>query len=734
MIIFDADTKMFNLKTKNTSYIIKLFGDYIIEHVYWGKRLESLEGVTGEIVAEGAGMAANNYEYEGFCDGDVSTEIFPQDYSYFGSCDMRKPAFHAQYKDGSRITKMKYVSHKIYAGKPKLEGLPATYTENDSEADTLEIIAKDDYTDLEILYRYTAFNDYDAICRNVEVINRGDNDVNLKSVLSMSIDFKRDDFDMITLSGAWARERNLYRRPLKPGTTKIESSRGSSSHHQSPFFALLDKNTNENQGDVYGFSFVYSGNFEAGAQVDTFGFTRAFMGINSFDFNWKLEKDEKFVSPEVVMVYSSNGLGDMSRTYNKLYQKRLARGKYRDIERPILINNWEGTFFDFDEEKIVNIAKCAKKAGVELMVLDDGWFGKRNSETCSLGDWYVNTDKLPNGLGGLADKINALDMKFGLWFEPEMISPNSDLYEKHPDWCLHTQGRGRSEGRHQLTLDLSRDDVVEYIITFLTNTLKSANIEYVKWDMNRTMTCAGSAFLSADRQPEIFHRYMLGLYKILETMVTEFPNILFEGCAGGGGRFDAGQMYYFNQYWTSDNTDAVDRMYIQYSTSLVMPSAFMGAHVSKGPNYLTQRHISLKTRGLVAMGGQLGYELDLTKASDEEIAEMAEQIELYKGIRNVVHNGDLYRLLSPYETDKASWMYVSCDKKHAVLFYFVIHGVVGHRSVRLKLEGLDENKTYKLKSTGEVYSGAVLMNYGITVTLDNQVFDTRSELFVLDEI
>ncbi len=729
MIIFDKSTGFFHLQTPNTSYVLRLYGASILEHVYWGKRIDSLNGMSGTQV-DGPSFSVLDWEYAGQ-EGDrrLSTNAYPQEYSFFGSCDFRKPAFHAQYADGSRITKMQYVSHKIYAGKPKLSGLPATYVACDREADTLEITMRDDLTGLSLIYRYCVFADYDAICRNVEVLNQGTQCVDLKSVLSFSIDLERTEFDFINLSGAWARERHLERRALQSGTTKVESRKGTSSHYHSPFFALTDHHATEDRGDVYGFSLVYSGNFEAGVEVDPIGQTRAFMGINSFDFSWRLEPGETFTVPEAVMVYSANGLGEMSRTFHRLYRNRLARGKWRDLERPVLINNWEGTYFDFDEEKIVNIAACAQKAGVEMLVLDDGWFRKRNDDKCSLGDWYANPKKLPNGIDGLAKRINRLGMKFGLWFEPEMISRDSDLYRAHPEWALQVAGRTSSEGRNQLVLDLSRRDVQDYIIDFMSEHLSAAPIAYVKWDMNRYLSCVGSAALPANCQSEVYHRYVLGLYRVLETLVTRFPEVLFEGCSGGGGRFDAGQMHYFNQYWTSDDTDAIERMYIQHGTSMVMPSSFMAAHVSASPNHQVKRVTSLKTRGYVAMNGQFGYELDVTAMSQEELKVIAEQIQEYKRIREIVHKGNMYRTHSPFDSNHAGWMYVTEDKCTAVLFHFTVQNWPTKMPWRIRAAGLDENRMYRLQSTGEVFSGAVLMNYGIHVYHNA---DAESSMFVLE--
>lgn len=707
---------------------MRLKSDWILEHLYYGKKIENLTGMGFRAVENSRGFCAVDYttkdEFE-----SLSTENINQEYAFFGSADLRKPSFHARYADGSRITKMKYVSHKIYDGKNKLEGLPATYSEDDAEVKSLEIKLRDDLTGLELTLLYSAFENNDAIARSVRAFNGGDKAIDISAVMSMNVDMADEGFDIIHLVGGWARERHIERKPLMSGTMKIESRRGSSSHHHSPFIALAKKETTEESGEVYGFSLLYSGNFEAGVEKDTFNTIRAFMGINSFDFCYYLDKGETFTAPETVMIYSCAGLTDMSQKFHRLYRKNLARGKWRDKERPVLINNWEATYFDFDEGKILDIAKKAKSVGIELMVLDDGWFGKRNNDRCSLGDWTENREKLPDGVDGLAEKVEALGMKFGLWFEPEMISPDSDLYRAHPDWCLHVANRGRSEGRYQLILDLSRDDVCDYIIGFLSDILKKSKISYVKWDMNRNMTEVGSAKLPPERQAEVSHRYMLGLYKVLETITAAFPDVLFEGCSGGGGRFDAGMMHYFNQYWTSDDTDAVERLFIQYGTSMVMPSAFMGAHVSAVPNHQTLRVTPMKMRADVAICGQFGYELDITKMSDDELAEVKKQIEFYKSIRSVVHNGDMFRIESPFESSRTVWEYVSEDKRTAVLCSYVIANMPDRDAERIKLRGLESEKNYRLRGTDIVLSGDVLMNYGWRAISENNL---GSEISIFD--
>ena len=728
MIIFDEEKRIFHISTLSSSYVIRLNGEYIIEHLYYGRKLSNLIGLSDYEDTFVPAFSAIDDEYR---QQRISTDFVLQEYAFYGSSDLRKPSFHAVYTDGSRITKMKFVSYKIYEGKPGLSGLPSTYIEDDSEADTLEILFKDELTGLELTYVYTAFSQFDAITRSVKARNTGMFNINIKEIMSCNVDFPRDDFDFIHLPGAWCRERLIERKSLISGRTHIESRRGSSSHHHSPFFALVDKTTTETQGEVYGFSFVYSGNFEAGAEVDSYGNTRAYMGINSFDFNWLLEKEEEFTTPEVVMVYSANGIGEMSRTYHKLYRTRLARGSYKDKERPVLINNWEATYMNFTEEKIIDIAKNAAKVGIEMLVLDDGWFGKRNDSTSSLGDWFSNKEKLPDGISGLAKKVNNLGLKFGLWFEPEMISPDSELYRTHPDWCLHVEGRNRSRCRNQLILDLSREEVCDYIVDSLCKNLESAPISYVKWDMNRNMSEIGSASLPPERQAEVAHRYVLGLYDILERITQKFPDVLFEGCSGGGGRFDAGMMYYFSQYWTSDDSDAVERMYIQHGTSLVMPASFMSAHVSAVPNHQVGRITSFETRGNIASCGQFGYEIDITKMTDEELLQMKLQIERYMQIRDIVHKGNMYRIMSPFDGNQCVWQFVSEDKKKVVVCCGSVNAKPEQQGKTIKLRGLNPQSKYKVLETNQVYSGDVLMNYGMLLKPQK---DFSAELFTFEEI
>lgn len=712
-IIVNEKEKVFHLQTKNTSYIFGFLTDDLPAHLYWGKRLNqtpALDSLFASPYGHPRSFSATDTKI--FNGNYVSRDNITMEFSTFGNSDMREPAFHAKYKDGSTVSLFTFKGYKIINAKPALEGLPATYAENASEAQTLEVTMTDELTGVDIVLQYGVFGELDAITRSFRCVNNGKDKIILERALSVSLDFKTDKFDMIHLHGAWARERSVQRDPVVKGDLNISSARGASSGIHNPFFALVSKNADENVGDAYGFSLVYSGNFSAGAACDYLNFTRAYMGINPFGFEWNLEPGSSFQTPEAVLVYSSQGIGQMSRIYHRLYRTRLCRGAYKEKERSCLINNWEATYFDFDEEKILDIAKTSAKCGIKLMVLDDGWFGKRDDDTTSLGDWFVDKKKLPNGIDGLCKKINALGMKFGLWFEPEMISPVSELYEKHPDWCLHVQNRARPLGRNQLILDLSRDDVCDYIIKSVCDILDSANIEYVKWDMNRNMAAVGSALLDSAHQGEVYHRYILGLYRVLETIVSRHPNILFESCSGGGGRFDAGMLHYMPQTWTSDNTDALARIGIQYGTSLCYPYSSMGAHVSVVPNHQLGRTTPMSLRGNVAMPGQFGYELDLTKLSQQDIEAVKEQVKFYEKYGEVFHKGDLFRLRNPQDDYMSSIEFVSEDKNTVIIFIYSLKGTSNPALDFVFAKGLEPCAKYK-DENGRIYTGEELMNIGI---------------------
>ncbi|MBM6995151.1 alpha-galactosidase [Paenibacillus sp. DXFW5] len=710
-IIFDEVKGLFHLQSRNTSYVIQLVHGYPA-HAYFGAKLRHDSNLEGLLTFQERASFSPNPIPE---DKSISLDSLPQEYPQYGTSDFRSPAYQVRLANGTRATELTYRSHRIVPGKPLLEGLPAVYVEQDREAETLELELEDRISGLTVVLSYTVFADFDAIARSARLRNESGEPIQLERALSASVDFPDASYDALYLSGAWARERHVQRRRLAPGVTGISSRRGSSSHQQNPFLALLRPDATEQQGEVYGFSLVYSGNFTAEAEVEQFGTTRVSIGINPFDFTWKLAPGESFQTPEAVLVYSAEGLGGMSRTYHRLYRTRLCRGQFRDQERPILVNNWEATYFDFNADKIEAIAKAGSKLGIELFVLDDGWFGRRDRDNSSLGDWFEDRRKLPDGLADLAHRVKDNGLQFGLWFEPEMVSPDSDLYRAHPDWCLHVPGRRRTEARDQLVLDMSRSDVRQYLYDRLSDIFSTVPITYVKWDMNRNMTEIGSAASSAERQGEVAHRYMLGLYELLGRLTSEFSHILFESCSGGGGRFDPGMLYYMPQTWTSDDTDAAERLKIQYGTSIVYPVSTMGAHISAVPNHQVERTTPLTFRGDVAMSGNFGYELDLTRFTDEEKETAKRQIAMYKEIRGLVQQGDLYRLQSPFEGNETAWMFVSPDQEEALLFYFRVLAEPNGPLRGVKLQGLDPAKDYELAGSGEVYGGDRLMSAGLSM-------------------
>ncbi|SME94559.1 alpha-galactosidase [Paenibacillus barengoltzii] len=710
-IFFDEAQGLFHLQSRNTSYIIQLVHGYPA-HAYFGAKLRHGSNLDQLLTFQERASFSPNPIPE---DKSISLDSLPQEYPQYGTSDFRSPAYQVRLANGTRATELTYRSHRIVPGKPALEGLPAVYVEQDHEAETLELELEDRVSGLVVVLSYTVFAEFDAIARSARLTNGSSEPLQLERALSASVDFPDAAYDALYLSGAWARERHVQRRRLAPGVTGISSRRGSSSHQQNPFLALLRPDATEQQGEVYGFSLVYSGSFTAEAEVEQFGTTRVQIGINPFDFTWKLEPGESFQTPEAVLVYSADGLGGMSRTYHRLYRTRLCRGQFRDQERPILVNNWEATYFDFNADKIEAIAKAGSELGIELFVLDDGWFGRRDRDNSSLGDWFEDRRKLPDGLADLARRVKDTGLQFGLWFEPEMVSPDSDLYRAHPDWCLHVPDRRRTEARDQLILDMSRSDVRQYLYERLSTIFSTVPITYVKWDMNRNMTEIGSAVSPAERQGEVAHRYMLGLYELLERLTSEFPHILFESCSGGGGRFDPGMLYYMPQTWTSDDTDAAERLKIQYGTSIVYPVSTMGAHVSAVPNHQVERTTPLTFRGDVAMSGNFGYELDLTRFTEEEKETAKRQIAIYKEIRGLVQQGDLYRLQSPFEGNETAWMFVRPDQNEALLFYFRVLAEPNGPLRSVKLQGLDPAKDYEVVGSGEVYGGDRLMNAGLSM-------------------
>lgn len=708
-IIFHENTSIFHLYNEEISYIMMVLKNGHMGQLYFGKRIHDKEDFS--YLCENYCRAMGSYIFEG--EKSLSLEHTKLEYGVYGNTDYRQPAVEVLQNNGSRISDFKYQSFSVVPGKPKLSGLPATYTEDDGEAETLFITLKDSVTGLLLKLSYTIFAKGGVIARNAHLKNEGEESLHLTTAMSLCMDLPDYDYEWIQFSGAWSRERHEKVRKLEQGIQSVGSRRGHSSHEHNPFVILKRPAADEFQGEAIGFSLVYSGNFLAQAEVDTHGSTRMLMGIHPDGFDWKLEKGESFQTPEAVMVYTDKGLNHLSQTYHKLYQRRLARGYWRDKARPILINNWEATYFDFTEERIVEIAKKAKECGVELFVLDDGWFGQRSSDKAGLGDWVANRDRLPEGIEGLAERISSLGMKFGLWFEPEMVNKDSDLYRAHPDWILQTPERTNSHGRFQHVLDFSRKEVVDAIYEMMSKILGNAKISYVKWDMNRSITECFSAALPADRQGEVFHRYILGVYDLYERLTSRFPEILFESCASGGARFDPGILYYAPQGWTSDDTDAVERLKIQYGTSYCYPVSSMGSHVSVSPNHQLNRETPLYTRANVAYFGTFGYELDLNKLTEEEQKEVKEQIAFMKEYRDLFQFGTFYRLSSPFEKNITAWMSVSEDKKTAIVGWYRVLNPVNDSYTRLKLCGLLEDVEYTIEGQKGTFFGDELMNLGI---------------------
>lgn len=740
-IQFHEKAREFHLYNKEVSYIMKIMENGQIENLYYGKRIKDREDFSYLHEEISRSLTSVNVPEPGV----LSMEYTKQEYPSYGTGDYRSPALTVLQEDGSRISAFAYVGHNIFNGKKELKPLPATYTESDEEAQTLEIILYDDLIDTELVLSYTIYEAYPVITRNARFTQKGTEKIVLERALSMSMEFGDMDFEMVHLAGAWARERYVKTRKLEMGIQSIQNLHGTgSSAEHNPFLALKRPHTTESQGEVYGFSLVYSGNFLAQTEVTTFDLTRVTMGIHPEGFSWELNQGETFQTPEVVMVYSDQGLNKMSQVYHRLYRTRLMRGYWRDKARPILLNNWEATYFDFNEEKILNIAKKAKEVGVELFVLDDGWFGARNDDYRGLGDWYVNLEKLPDGISGLSRKIEALGLKFGLWVELEMVNKDSDLYRAHPDWIIGAPGRFESHGRHQHVLDFSRKEVVDYIYEMISKVLRESSISYIKWDMNRYMSEPYSRGASAAHQGMVMHKYILGVYDLYTRLTTEFPEILFESCASGGARFDPAMLYFAPQTWTSDDTDASERVKIQYGTSMVYPVVSMGSHVSAVPNHQLLRTTPLETRGNVAYFGTFGYELDLNLLSDEEIEMVKKQITFMKQYRDLIQvEGDFYRMLSPFAGNDAAWMVVSRDQTEAIAGFYQRLNKINASWLRLRLQGLSEDSLYEVSRNvlGETKSyqayGSELMYAGIPIDreeLNEKGGDFASLLYVLKKI
>lgn len=729
-ITYNKHEGEFHLFNDQISYIIKILPNGQLGHLYFGKHIKEKESFGYLIEGGKRSLAAYVFENDYF----FSLQHTRQEYPSYGTTDFHYPAIEIIQENGSHISNFEFNAYHIFKGKKKLEGLPATYVEHEDEADTLEIVLLDQLTQTQLILSYTIYAHLSVITRSAKITQVGSEKIVINRAMSMAMDLPDAEYEMLHFAGAWGRERALKKRRIEQGVQSIHSLRGTSSAEHNPFIILKRENTDENMGEAIGYSLVYSGNFLAQVEVDSHQMTRVLMGIHPDTFSWKLCQGESFQTPEVVIVYSDEGLNKLSQTYHDLYRKRLARGRWRDKERPIVCNSWEATEFDFDEKKILAIAKEAAEVGVELFVLDDGWFGNRNNDKAGLGDWYVNKDKLPEGLKGLSDKISQMGMKFGIWIEPEMVNKDSDLYRQHSDWLLCTPGRRLSPSRNQYVLNFARTEVRDYIYEMLSKVLREAHINYVKWDMNRYLTECYSSVHSPEEQGKVMHEYILGVYALYEKLTLEFPNILFESCSSGGARFDPGMLYYSSQVWTSDDTDAGERIKIQYSTSYAYPLAVMSNHVSRIPNLQTHRMIDMKTRGNVAYFGVAGYEMDIGSLQQQEKEMISKQIKAIKRYRSLMMDGDFYRLLNPYENTSAAWMTVSKDKAKALVGYYQLSARVNPGFIRLKLRGLDVKAQYNVIGQGK-FNGDELMYIGLVIPIEklsNGIGDFSSIVYELE--
>ncbi len=706
-IIYSEISKQFHLFNDNISYIFKVLENGHLCNLYYGRKLNHKEDFKNLYFESDLG--ATSYIDE---NSKISFEYIKEEYSTFGCTNYTEGSYEIVQSNGSYITDFKYKNHNIFNGKKAIYNgnLPSTFSNNDAK--TLEVILYDDVVKCELILSYSIFENKNIIARNVTIKNYGEK-IQVTRLMSSTVDFSGDDFELLQLPGAWIRERNIEKTKLTKGKHCIYSLRGCSSPQQNPFFVLGKGEIKEHFGEVYGFNFIYSGNFLAEIDVNHYSNTRVNIGIHPFKFELQLKKGDVFETPEVILSYSNKGLNGLSQTNHKFIKENLMKNYNKFLLPPIVINNWEATYFNFNEEKLLQLAKKAKQIGIETFVLDDGWFGNRNDDTSSLGDWYVNKKKLPNGISGLCKKVNDIGLKFGLWIEPEMVNKNSELYEKNPNWIINTPNRKASHGRNQYVLDFANDDVVKYIYEKISKILSSCNIEYVKWDMNRHITEGYSSSLI--NQGLFYHKYILGVYKLMKKLTEEFPNTMFENCSSGGGRFDLGMLYYSPQIWTSDNTDPIDRLNIQEGTSLAYPLRSISNHVSVAPNHQTLRNTPISTRANVAYFGCFGYELDLTKSSDSELKIFEAQINFYKKYRKLIIEGDFYRVTESGSKNNYCWQIVSQDKRESFVGAYQIKSETNVLRKVVKLVGLDANRQYLVEGFDDTFYGDELMNVGIPI-------------------
>lgn len=718
-VIMDEKKQLFTIQTANTTYQMKVgrYGHLI--HLYYGKKTSA--DMSYLLTYYDRGFSGNPYEAER--DKTYSLDALPQEYPCYGNGDYRSAAMQVRNADGTYSCDLRFKSADVKEGKYSIPGLPAVYADQE-QASTLEVVLADAKNGLEVTLLYGVLSDSDVITRAVHIENKGSETVYIEKAASFALDFMYGDYDLIHFHGRHGMERLFERVPVKHAGQVLESRRGTSSHQQNPFYILAEKNTDETSGNCYAFSFLYSGNFKAETEQDQYQQTRTVMGLQDEFFSWELKPGEVFDTPEAAMCFSAEGFAPISWQYHDLIRYHVCRGAYKTARRPVLINNWEATYFDFTGDKIVQVAKQAAELGVEMLVLDDGWFGKRDEDISGLGDWYVNEKKMGGPLKETADRIREMGMKFGLWIEPEMVNEDSDLYRAHPDWAFTVPGRKPVRARYQLVLDFSRKEVVDYIFESIAAVVEAAGVDYIKMDMNRHLCDIYSATAEYQNQGAILHKYCLGVYDFLERMLQRFPHILIEGCSGGGGRFDAGMLYYTPQIWCSDNTDAVERIRIQYGTSFGYPISAVGSHVSAVPNHQTGRSTNITTRATVAMAGSFGYELDLNLISEEEKELVKQQIQDYKKYWDMIQNGRYYRLTSPFEnTELAAWLFVGRDQREALLNVVTLATHCNAATEYVRLAGLEEDALYKVEGSEEVYQGSALMYGGLPIprTMDEYI-------------
>ena len=711
-IVYSKSDRTFTIQTKNTTYQMQVDPYGFLLHLYYGKKTD---GSCMDYLLTYYDRGFSGNPFDAGDDRTYSMDALPQEYPSYGTGDYRSTALIVENADGSTACDLRYRSHHIFNGKYKIPGLPAVYAD-ETESQTLEIVMEDAVTGVEVTLQYGVLPDYDVITRSEKIVYRSEGKICIRKAQSACLDFVQGKYDLLTFYGRHAMERTMQREPVTHGSHVIGSVRGTSSHQYNPMMILADENTTDQYGNCYAMSFVYSGNFKGETMKDQFGQTRALMGLQDEMFSYPLTEGETFYTPEVLLTFSGSGMNLLSQNLHRCIRQHICRGKYKESVRPVLVNSWEASYFDFDGDTLYELAKEAKHAGIDMLVLDDGWFGKRDDDNSGLGDWFVNEKKLGGTLGDLIKKINDLGVKFGIWVEPEMISEDSDLYREHPDWALTIPGRNPVHARNQLVLDFSRKEVVDHIFDQICKVLDQGNIEYVKWDMNRSLMDVFSR--GTEDQGRVMYDYVLGLYDFLERIVTRYPDLLIEGCSGGGGRFDAGMMYYTPQIWCSDNTDALDRLQIQYGTSFGYPVSAVGSHVSAVPNHQTGRITSLHTRGVVAMAGTFGYELNLGKLSEEEKQEIRLQVEEYRKFAPLIQTGLYYRLSDPAREEYAAWAFVSEDQKE-VLLNVVLQEIHGNMTVNyVKLQGLKCSAIYRDTETGKIYNGAALMEAGIPMPVE----------------